>query len=55
MAMGSTRDSQITSIFPSIFHKAVRDFAAVKDTTVYNMLKNGQMQYLCYLLQKSPE
>jgi ubiquinone/menaquinone biosynthesis C-methylase UbiE len=47
-----TRDSQITSVFPPIFQKAVRDFAAVKDTAVYNMLKNGQMQYLCYLLQK---
>jgi ubiquinone/menaquinone biosynthesis C-methylase UbiE len=53
--VSSTRDSQISSVFPSIFRKAVRDFAAVKDTAVYNMLKNGQMQYLCYLLQKSPE
>ncbi len=46
------RDSQITSVFPALFHKAVRDFAAVKDTAVYNMLKTGQMKYLCYLLQK---
>lgn len=51
--ISSVRDSQITSIFPSIFHKTVRDFAAVKNTAIYNMLKNGQMQYLCYLLQKS--
>jgi ubiquinone/menaquinone biosynthesis C-methylase UbiE len=53
--ISSIRDSQITSVFPSIFRKAVRDFAAVKDTAVYNMLKNGEMQYLCYLLQKSSE
>jgi ubiquinone/menaquinone biosynthesis C-methylase UbiE len=50
-----TRDSQITSVFPSIFRKAVRNFAAVKDTAVYNMLKKGQMNYLCYLLQKTQE
>lgn len=47
-----TRDLQITSIFPAMFHRAIRDFAAVKDTTVYNMLKTGQMKYLFYLLQK---
>jgi SAM-dependent methyltransferase len=47
-----TRDSQITAVFPSVFRKAVRDFAAVKDTAVYTMLKNGQMKYFYYLLQK---
>jgi hypothetical protein len=50
--ISSTRDAQITSVFPPIFYKAVRDFAAVKNTAVYNMLKDGQMQYLCSLIQK---
>jgi ubiquinone/menaquinone biosynthesis C-methylase UbiE len=49
------RDSQITSVFPAMFRRAVRDFAAVKGTAVYNMLKTGQMKYLCYLLQKKNE
>jgi len=50
--VSDTRDAQITSVFPSIIRQAVRDFAAVKGTAVYNMLRNGQMQYLCYLLKK---
>lgn len=48
-----TRDSQIKSVFPALFQGAIRDFAAVKDTAIYNMLKNGEMKYLCYLLQKN--
>lgn len=47
-----TRDDQITSVFPALFRSAVRDFAAVKDTVVYQMLKTGQMKYFYYLLQK---
>lgn len=50
--VSDTRDSQITTIFPTLFRKAVRDFAAVKNTGVYNMLKSGHMQYLYYLLRK---
>lgn len=50
--ISSTRDSQISLVIPSVFRKAFRDFAGVKDTTVYTMLKTGEMQYFCYLLQK---
>lgn len=50
--ISQVRDNQITSVFPALFRSAVRDFAAVKDTAVYNMLKTGQMQYVFYLLQK---
>jgi ubiquinone/menaquinone biosynthesis C-methylase UbiE len=49
------RDEQITSVFPKLFRRAIRDFAAVKDTTVYKMLETGQMKYCFYLLQKSSE
>ncbi|HEV2613963.1 MAG TPA: class I SAM-dependent methyltransferase [Gammaproteobacteria bacterium] len=50
--VSSTREAEIMSVFPTLFHRAVRDFAGVKDTAVYNMLKAGEMKYLCYLLQK---
>lgn len=50
--ISSTRDNQISSVFPIILRPAVRDFAAVRDTTIYKMLENGQMKYFCYLLQK---
>lgn len=49
--VSTTREAHITSVFPPLLQSAVRDFAAVKDTVVYNMLKDGQMKYLCYLLQ----
>ncbi len=51
--VSSTRDSHITTIFPTLLHGAVRDLAAVKDSAVYQMLKDGKMQYFCYLLQKN--
>lgn len=50
--VSQVRDSQITSVFPVLFRRAIRDFAAVKDSAVYNMLKNGEMKYISYLLQK---
>ncbi|MBS0656396.1 MAG: class I SAM-dependent methyltransferase [Verrucomicrobia bacterium] len=50
--VSQVRDAQITSVFPALFRKAVRDFAAVKDSTIYNMLKSGEMKYISYLLQK---
>lgn len=45
------RDDHITTVFPSLLRPAVRDFAAVKNTAVYNMLESGQMKYFFYLLQ----
>lgn len=47
-----TRDDQINTVFPALFRPAIRDFAAVKDTTVYKMLQTDQMKYVFYLLQK---
>jgi len=49
--ISSIRNAQIKSVFPKIFHRAARDFAGVKDTAVYNMLKTGEMKYVSYLLQ----
>lgn len=46
------RDAQIASVFPPLFRNALRDFAAVKNTGIYNMLKSGQMKYVSYLLKK---
>ncbi len=51
--VSETRDAQIATLFPFIFRKAMRDYAAIKDTAVYTMLKSGKMQYVCYLLQKN--
>ena len=50
--VSQARDDQITAVFPALLRPAVRDFAAVKDTAVYNMLKTGEMKYFYYLLQK---
>lgn len=50
--VSDVRGKQITAVFPRIFHGAARDFAGIKDTVVYDMLKAGKMRYVCYLLQK---
>lgn len=52
-SVSQSRDKEIDLIFPAFFRGAARDFAGVKDTAVYNMLKSGEMNYVCYLLQKT--
>ena len=51
-AFSHTRQHQISSTFRSIFHRAINDFAAIKNTGVYNKLVNGELIYVSYLLQK---
>ncbi|MDX1902364.1 MAG: class I SAM-dependent methyltransferase [Gammaproteobacteria bacterium] len=47
------RDAEVTAVFHPLFQSTFRAFAGVKDTTVYNMLKNGEMKYFSYLLRKN--
>ncbi len=47
----TTREAQIQAVFPFFIRKAICDFAAIKDTAVYNILKKDEMQYIAYLLQ----
>lgn len=49
--VSTARDAQINAVFPFFLRSAIRDFAAVKNTAVYNMLKTKDMQYVTYLLQ----
>lgn len=49
----SQRDAEVAAVFHPLFQGTFRAFAGVKDTTVYNMLKNGEMKYFSYLLRKS--
>ncbi|MCE5295134.1 MAG: class I SAM-dependent methyltransferase [Chlamydiales bacterium] len=49
--VSQSRSAQIASVFPIFLRPAVRDFAAVKDSSIYTMLATGQMKYFCYLLQ----
>jgi ubiquinone/menaquinone biosynthesis C-methylase UbiE len=46
------RKAQIAAVFPPIVHKMVNEFAAIKNTKVYNMLLKRELIYLSYLLQK---
>lgn len=50
--VSQTREQNIQSVFPPLFRRAVRDFAAIKDTVIYEMLKDGRMKYFFYLMQK---
>ncbi|MBS0290285.1 MAG: class I SAM-dependent methyltransferase [Proteobacteria bacterium] len=47
-----SRKLQIAAVFPSIFQHAINDFAAIKNTGIYNKLKSGELVYVSYLLQK---
>lgn len=46
------REQQIMSQVPGFLHSVFRDFVGMKNTALYNMMANGEMVYLSYLLQK---
>lgn len=46
------REQQIMSQVPGVLHSVFRDFVGMKNTALYNMMVNGEMMYLSYLLQK---
>ena len=46
------REQQIISQVPGILRSAFRDFVGMKNTALYNMMINGEIVYLSYLLQK---
>jgi len=46
------REAQITASVPAWFRPAFRDFAGVRNTVVHEMLTTGEMQYVCWRLQK---
>lgn len=51
--VSSQRQQQIARRVPRWLRPAFRDFAAMPDTIIYNMLQYGQLSYLSCLLQKS--
>lgn len=51
-AFSQNRKLQIADVFPAIFQRAINDFAAIKNTGVYNKLINGELVYISYILQK---
>jgi len=46
------REQQIAAQVPSPFRAAFRDFAGIKDSVLYRMLKDGRLVYVRYVLTK---
>lgn len=46
------REQQIKDEVPRLFHFLLRDFSGVKDSLVYNLLKQGKIKYICYMMKK---
>ncbi|MFL6602929.1 MAG: class I SAM-dependent methyltransferase [Steroidobacteraceae bacterium] len=46
------REQQIATQVPPLLRAAFRDFAGVKDSVLYTMLRDGRLVYVRYLLQK---
>ena len=46
------RERQIAAHVPHLFSAAFRDFAGVKDSVLYTMLRDGRLVYLRYILLK---
>ena len=49
--LSPSRERMLTRV-PRLLRGAFRDFIGVKDTIAYNMLADGRMVYVSYLLQK---
>ena len=52
-AMSSTRENAIENFAPNFIKKAIKTFAGVKGTEIYNGFKNGNLIYLSKVLQKN--
>jgi len=50
--MSRLREQQIAANVPPLFRAAFRDFAGVKNSVLHTMLRDGQLVYVRYLLQK---
>ena len=50
--MSSTRENAIENFAPNFIKKAIKTFAGVKGTEIYNGFKNGNLIYLSKVLQK---
>lgn len=46
------REKQITEHVPPLYRAAFRDFAGVRDSTLYKMLRDGRLVYVRYLFRK---
>jgi SAM-dependent methyltransferase len=46
------REKQIKDEVPRLFHPILRDFSGVKNSLVYNLLKQGKIKYICYMMRK---
>ncbi|MDH5326450.1 MAG: methyltransferase domain-containing protein [Gammaproteobacteria bacterium] len=46
------RKRELQYAVPKIWRKVMRDFAALKGSSVYNKFRQGELQYVHYLMQK---
>lgn len=50
--LSDRRKAHINGTYSIIWRQAVREISSVKGSETYNKFINGQLKYLCYLLQK---
>jgi len=51
--ISSSREAMIRDLFPRLLVNAAHDFFAVKGSSVYQMLKSGELVYLSYVLKNT--
>jgi len=53
-AVAEQRRTAIGAQVPQGFRGVMRDFSGVPGSVLYNLLRNGRLQYIHYLMQKPP-